>query len=129
MIYRRAPYEPLFSVRASFYRPDKNPHRRAAQFVDESLDALIAGCEALAIHQVLPDPRRIPAARKSEFDRFAIWLARTCRGAATGPCSLVAVVVPVDSAPKSVVTCMAGFAGARRPHPPGGRRGIPAARR
>ncbi len=32
-----------------------------------------------------------------------------------------------ESAPKSVITCMAGFAGARRPHPPGGRVAIPAA--
>src|SRR5262249_11814602 len=59
--------------------------RPAAKFVDETLDALIAGSEALAIHQVLPDPHRIPAARKSQFDRFAVRLARTRRWAATGP--------------------------------------------
>ncbi len=35
---------------------------------------------------------------------------------------------PVDTAPKSVVTSMAGFA-ARRPQPPGGRTAIPAALR
>ncbi len=34
-----------------------------------------------------------------------------------------------DSAPKSVITSLAGFAGASRPQPLGGRTAIPAARR
>jgi hypothetical protein len=38
-------------------------------------------------------------------------------------------VIITDSAPESVITSLAGFAGMRRPHPPGDRTGMPAARR
>jgi hypothetical protein len=38
-------------------------------------------------------------------------------------------VITVDSAPESVITSLAGFAGARRPHPPGVRTEMPAARK
>src|SRR3954447_12182917 len=37
--------------------------------------------------------------------------------------------IVADPAPESVITSLAGFAGPRRPHPPGDRTGMPAARR
>jgi hypothetical protein len=40
-----------------------------------------------------------------------------------------AMVITADSAAESVISSLAGFAGVRRPHPPGARTGIPAARK
>ena len=39
------------------------------------------------------------------------------------------IFISSDSAPKSVITSLAGFADARRPHPPGGLTEMPAARK
>src|SRR5580658_10165562 len=44
----------------------------SAQLLEESFDALIAGREAVAIDQILPDRHRVAAARKPQLDHFAV---------------------------------------------------------
>src|SRR5215471_7929195 len=67
-------------------------------------------------------PRERPSSMTSRHGSHA--LADADR---PGTGSTAAEFSPVDSAPKSVITSLAGFAGSRRPHAPGGRTGIPAA--
>jgi hypothetical protein len=58
--------------------------RRSAKLLDEALDALIAGSEAVAVHQVLPDRHGVATTRQSQLDRFAVGLASASRGTAAG---------------------------------------------
>ena len=47
---------------------------RSAQLVNIATDTLIAGGEAVSIHQVLPDRPRIAATRDRQFDQLAVGL-------------------------------------------------------
>ena len=116
-----------------------------AELADEAPDALIAGGEAVGVHQILPDRHGVAATGEPHFDGFPVGFAGAGRGTATG-------LSVADSAPKSVVTSLAGFrqsgstlaslagfagaesvitslagfAGAARPQAPGGRSATPA---
>src|ERR1700689_5104120 len=57
--------------------------RRSTQLLDEALDALIAGGEAMAVHQVLPDRHRVPATRHPQLNRFPVRLRGAGRGTAS----------------------------------------------
>src|SRR5215472_15198904 len=61
---------------------DNDPRFRrpgTAQFAHETLHALIAAREAVAVHQVLPDAHRVPAAPQLLRDPLAIRLTGACR--------------------------------------------------
>jgi len=57
----------------------------SAQLLEESFDALIAGREAVAIDQILPDRHRVAAARKRQLDYFEVGFARAGGWAAIRP--------------------------------------------
>ena len=86
---------------------------RAAQLAHETLHRLIATCKTVVRHQVLPDRHGIPATTESQLYLLTIGFARAgrCLGRLGGS------GFREKTAQKSVVTSMAGFAGARRPHP------------
>jgi len=73
-------------------------------------------------NQILSDGHGIPATSESLLDQHAVRLAAT-----SGPILLASW--SEIGWPKSVVTSLAGFAGARRPQPAGGRTAIPTALR
>ena len=88
---------------------------RSAQLADEALDAVVAAGEAVVVHQVLPDGHGVAAARQRQLDDFAVRLAGAGRRTAArlrlrlwSRCRSAGF-----SAPGSVVTSMAGFAGGR----------------
>src|SRR5215472_16295251 len=97
----------------------------SAKLPDKALHRLIATAKAVVRHQVLPNRFGIAALSEALFDQLAVLFADTCRG--TGGLlkapgfgekgAIKSGLTMAGFAPESGVTCMAGFAGARRPHP------------
>jgi hypothetical protein len=65
--------------------------------------------KATGVHQVLPDGHGVAATRKPQFNRVPIGLARARRGTAARLRVSPPVWLALNSAPKSVVTSLAGF--------------------
>jgi hypothetical protein len=103
----------------------------AKELAYEALDALIGPAEAVIVHQVLPDGLGIAALAKPEIDDLSVGLAGAGGGTATRrwPESGVTSMAGFELGAGSGGTPLAGFAGACRPHLPGGRGSTPAARR
>ena len=73
----------LFARRGFDHRASFHPYAWA-KFEDEAPDALVAGSEAVGVHQILPNRHGVAATRKPEFDRVAVRRAGARGGTATG---------------------------------------------
>ena len=104
---------------------------------NKAFDAGVAPREAVAVHQVLIDGLGVSSLAQRQFDEVEVGLAGTARRAAPGQRDRRRVgghrwpVLAGARRPRrwtrSGDTSLAGFAGARRPQPPGARMATPAA--
>src|SRR3954452_3776519 len=97
------------------------------QLAYEALDTLITGAETLVIDQVLPDRHGIAALQESRLDGFAVGSGNATRRMVKR--LLFEDLYRCQFRAKVGITSLAGFAGSSFPHPPGGRTGMPMARR
>jgi hypothetical protein len=89
-----------------------------------ALHRLASAGEAVVGNLILPDSQGLAPTAQPQFDGLAIWLAGISGRILTRDWN---PWLPGDCPPKSVITSLAGFTGARSPHAHGGHTAIPAA--